>query len=65
MEKEESLPFLTGGSWWATIMEEEGSRERLPISERNTSQLPRLLCCTMESEGKTLSAGNREEGESV
>ena len=46
-------------------MGEEGSSERLPISERNTSQLPRLLCCKMESEWKTLSAADRREGESV
>ena len=43
-------------------MGEEGSSELLAIRERNTSQLPRLLCCTIEREGKTLSAGGRREG---
>ena len=56
---------MTGGSWRATIMGEGRSSVRLLISERNTSQLPRLLCCTMERERKTLSAGGRGEGELV
>ena len=31
----------------------EGREERLLMSERNTSQLPRLLCCTREKERET------------
>ena len=46
-------------------MEGEGRRERLPISERNTSQVPRLLCCTMEREGETPPAGGGGEGVSA
>ena len=56
---------MTGGSWRATIMGEVRSSERLLISERNTSQLSRLLCCTMERERKILLAGGRGEGELV
>ena len=46
-------------------MGEEGRRKKLFMSERNTSQLPRLLCCTMEKEGKTPLAGGGGEGETV
>ena len=41
----------------------EGRRERLLMSERNTSQLPRLLCCTIERERETLPACGGGEGE--
>ena len=51
------MPFLTGGSCKATIIGEVGRRERLLMRERNTSQLPRLLCCTMERERETPPAG--------
>ena len=51
------MPFLTGGSCKATIIGGEGRDERLLMRERNTSQLPRLLCCTMERERETPPAG--------
>ena len=57
-EYEGSLPFLTGGSCKATIIGGVGSVERLLMSESNTSQLPRLLCCTMDRERETPSAGS-------
>ena len=62
-ENEGRLPFLTGGSCRATIMGGEGSDERLLMRERNTSQLPRLLCCTMERGRATppASGGGGEE----
>ena len=57
------MPFLTGGSCKATIMGMEGREERLLMRERNTSQLPRLLCCTMERARETPPAGGGgEEG---
>ena len=56
------LFLTTGGSCRATIMGREERRERLLMSERNTSQLPRLLCCTMERERETPLAGGRGEG---
>ena len=43
----------------------EGRRERLLVSERNTSQLPRLLCCKMERERATPPASGGGEGELV
>ena len=57
------MPFLAGGSWRATIIDEEGRRDKLFMSERNTSQLPRLLCCTMVRERETLPAGGGVGGE--
>lgn len=62
MEKEGSLRLLTGLSSRATIMGEEGSSQRLPISERKTSELRMLLYCTRENKRKTLSAANGGEG---
>ena len=43
----------------------EMRRERLLMSERNTSQLPRQLCCMMERERETPPAGGGGEGESA
>ena len=63
VENEGSLPFLTGGSCRAMIMGGEVRRERLLVSERNTSQLPKLLCCTMERKGATPPASGGAEGE--
>ena len=57
-ENEGRLPFLTGGSCKTTIIGGVGRVERLLMSERNTSQLPRLLCCTMDSERETPPAGD-------
>ena len=59
------MPFLTGGSCRATIIGEEGRRDKLFMSERNTSQLPRLLCCTMVRERETLPDGGGVDEESV
>ena len=56
-ENEGRLPLLTGGSCRATIIGGVGRDERLLMRERNTSQLPRLLCCTMERERATLAEG--------
>ena len=55
------MPFLTGGSCRVTIIGEVGRRKKLLMSERNTSQLPRLLCCTMDRKGKALPAGGGED----
>ena len=57
--KKGSLPFLTGGSCKATTMGGEGREEKLLMRERNTSQLPRVLCCTMERERATPPACGR------
>ena len=47
-----------GGSCRATIIGGVGRDERLLMRERNTSQLPRLLCCTMERERATPAEGD-------
>ena len=57
-----SLPFLTGGSCKATIIGGVGRENKELMSERNTSQLPRLLCCTMDRERETRQPVVGEEG---
>jgi len=61
--KEGRWPLLTGGSWRATNMGGDVSRLKLFIRERNTSQLPRLLCCTMEKERRIPLACRGDKGE--